>query len=201
LAKLLSDADEEKAFREHAIEIGHLARSWNRLHDNLGEIFSQIVSPQYPFVSLRIWHSIMSDRTQREMLKIAYQTKGALDTKRFPQAEDSLKWLIGEAQKLADRRNDAIHAPFRVGIQVFNDFKIIVEPDTGHENPRAKKLEGKDVLSELKFYRASSDTLLEYSTAISRSFFLDAPWPQKPTMPTLSPCRNHKATRRKNAPK
>jgi hypothetical protein len=105
----------EKAFAPYALEIGQLTRAWNALHDNLGQIFSQIVSPLNNNISGAVWYSPTSDAAQRKMLKAAYLAWGAIDTKTHPHAKDDIKWLIDEVQVLADQRNDAIHAPILVG--------------------------------------------------------------------------------------
>lgn len=202
MAKLISDDEEREAFQPYAVEIGFIAKAWNRMHDKLGAIYSQIVSPHYTYVSLKIWHSVPSDRMQRELLRIAYSTKGALNEGKFPQAEESLKWLTAEIQKLADRRNNAIHSPFNVGVLPYENFEISVYPDIFHENPRAARLSGSDILSELRFYRECSEILLQYTTEIYYAFYLGGSWPQKPKMPILGKTQgSKKGPRRKGAKK
>jgi hypothetical protein len=111
IARRPSSQQIEKAFAPYALEIGQLARAWNALHDTLGRIFSQIVSPGNYNISGAIWYSTPSDAAQRKMLKAAYLAWGAIDTKTHPRAKEDIKWLIGQVQALADQRNDAIHAP------------------------------------------------------------------------------------------
>jgi hypothetical protein len=99
----------------YALEIGQLTRARNALHDTLGEIFTQIVSPSNANVSRAIWYSIMSDKTQRDILKAAYLAWGAIDPKKHPKAKEDIKWLIKTVDNLGFQRNDAIHAPILVG--------------------------------------------------------------------------------------
>ena len=138
----------EKAFAPYALEIGQLARAWNALHDNLGQIFSQIVSPARPNISTAIWYSTQNDRAQRNMLMEAYLAVGAINSKTHPKAKDDIKWLIDQVQHLADRRNDAIHTPISVGMSVASR-EMIIKPDIFYGNPRARKLYGKECFQSL----------------------------------------------------
>jgi hypothetical protein len=58
-------------------------------------------------------------------------------------------YLTNETNKLAERRNDAIHAPCNA-LPGFHDFDI--KPISFFRNPRARALTGKDILSEFACY-------------------------------------------------
>jgi|SRR5580704_11853201 hypothetical protein len=188
----------EKAFAPYAIEIGQLARAWNALHDQLGQIFSQIVTPARPNISIAIWYSTPSDRTQRDMLKDAYLAVGAIDSKIHPKAKEDIKWLIDQVQCLADRRNDAIHAPISIGRSVASG-EMIIKPDIFYGNPRARKLYRKELLPELRWYRMCAVVLKEFSVLIWLCLRrTDGAWPEKPQLPTLGQTHFHRPSRRKN---
>jgi hypothetical protein len=184
-----------KAFAPYALEIGQLTRAWNALHDTLGEIFTQIVSPNNANVSRAIWYSILSDKTQRDILKAAYLAWGAIDAKTHPKA------LIKSVDNLGFKRNDAIHAPILVG-KSMRTGEMFVSSDIFYGNPRAIKLHGKELLLELRWYRMSADVLKRF--ALSLWFCLkrsDGSWPQRPLLPTLGQTQNHRPSRHKNSSK
>jgi hypothetical protein len=189
------------AFAPYALEIGQLTREWNALHDNLGQIFSRIVSPLNYNISGAVWYSTPSDAAQRKMLKAAYLAWGAIDTKTHPHAKADIKWLIDEVQILADQRNDAIHAPILVG-KSSRTGGMIVEVDIFYGNPRAKKLYGKELIKELTWYRMRADTLKKFSVLVWLHLRrTDGSWPERPLLPTLGQIHLHRPSHHKNSSK
>ena len=64
---------------------------------------------------LAAWRSIENDRTHREMLRatikaVSLNVANAERWKQTPKAPDDLLWVLKRTEKLADVRNDAIHA-------------------------------------------------------------------------------------------
>lgn len=188
----------DNAFAPFAMEIGKLTRSWNILQENLGEIFAQIVNDTNHNIPLAVWYSTHNDRAQREMLRRAYASFGAINNRRHPMAKEDIKWLLDRCDSLADQRNDALHAPLMLAISESNKT-IEVMPAYFLGNPRALKLKNKNILEELRWYRESAETLREY--ALSIGFYLGqdgTSWPEKPLMPTLGQTHPHRPSRRKN---
>lgn len=175
----------ERAFAPYALEIGHLARSWNQLQENLCLIFTRVVRADNTNIGQAIWYALRSDLTQREVLKAACSAFGAVDTRNRPTAINDIEWLTTKTYELSDQRNTAIHLPFMIGIDT-TTRKMVVMPHYFSNNRFSKKLKGKDdVLKELFYYRAKSDCLKDYAVAIW--FALGNPvrqWPSKPSLPT-----------------
>ena len=166
----------EKISRPYMEEIGRLACAWNGLQESLADLFWAILENPNGVVPFAIWHSISSDRSQREMLKAANAKFQWPD--RIKHAKKDIEWLLNETGKLADRRNDGLHAPYALITGLAGtEFR----PPDHSLNPRATKLIGKDILKELKWYAATATTLHSYSRGIR--FALVFPqqhaWPQK----------------------
>jgi hypothetical protein len=185
MTKLPTDAqirEVEDVFRPYIFALGQVAHAWNHLQETLASLFC-VVAGINQTIGLAIWHSLQSDRAQREMLRAALAVR-ALDedwSKKNPDAKASVSFILEEVNKLADRRNDAVHAPCSVGIHE-GEFEVI--PLSFWGNPRARKLKGKAILTEFSWYEACADSLRSYTHAVEAA--LDGgPWPDKPQMPTL----------------
>ena len=96
-----------------------------------------------------------NDRAQREMLRAAAKVKFSNEPHMpyvppHPRALEDVEWLLNEIDRLADRRNDAIHSPFW---QAYRGDEVKIEPAVNLGHPRARKLAGKDVLTEFRWYQ------------------------------------------------
>jgi hypothetical protein len=56
-------------FRAHIVQVGEIIYLWNRVHDNLFQIFWGIVGPADHTLAFELWHVIQSDSAQREMVQ------------------------------------------------------------------------------------------------------------------------------------
>ena len=108
---------------------------------------------------------------------------------------DDIKWLLSKVDKLADQRNDAIHAPLALtSSDAFVGVEVMAAYFDG--NPRAIKLKDKDILAELRWYRESAEVLRSY--ALSLWFSLGHPdrsLPQRPEMPLLGQSQSQRRSR------
>ena len=194
-----------KAFVPYALEIGYLSQAWNQLHEQLCSIFCQIVSPENSNIASAIWQSVPSDRTQRKMLEVAYLAPGAINKEKHLWAIDDIRYLLKEAETLANQRNDAIHAPFRIGYSPF-DKEFDVSPDVMQNNKRAWRFiksnpETKDILAELVWYRSKANILYRFGLSIWFHLRQTAgSSPQRPQMPALGVSPSRPPPRRKNKP-
>jgi hypothetical protein len=196
-----SEHTADRPFAPFAIEIGELTRSWNIFQENLGEIFAWIVNDLNPNIPLAVWYSTQNDRAQREMLRRAYASFGAVNNRQHPKAKEDIKWLLDRCDSLAEQRNDALHAPLMLAISEPNKT-IEVVPAYFLGNPRAIKLKNKNILEELRWYRESAETLRQYALSISFHLRTDGTsWPERPLMPTLGQTHRRKPSNRKNTPK
>ena len=181
----------EEAFHPVATEIGFLAREWNGLQDYLAQIFGQILGPANVSIPLAVWNSATSDRVQRDMLRAAIHAWGAFDQDET-EIFNEIKWLLDEANKLSDKRNNAIHAPLAVA-KNSHTLQLRVVPHTFANHPQAIRLKDKDVLAEFSTYRAQSKILKQHAKSIY--FYIRRkekfPLPQRPKLPTAGSKPGH----------
>jgi hypothetical protein len=130
------------------------AYEWNRLQEALGELFADAIHNNRQ--GFAIWYSTPNDRAQREMLRAAVDMGFPITDTVNPPRERVILWLLGEIEKVADRRDDAIHAPL---VFVNTSDGIDLSPMYWLGNPRARKLRDKDLLTEFKWYRSSAAAL------------------------------------------
>ena len=191
----------EKHFRPYVIAIGQVAPSWNDLCNRLGNLFWILLGAGFSEVPLAVWNSVPSDRSQRKMLrdmaKVAVR-HFSIDEK-YPSAADDIKWLIGEAEKLEDTRNDAIHSPLLTfpplsggGPDQAPALARQIIPDFGLGNPRARKLAEKDLLAEFRWCRDTAIVLRDYCDRVADAL-LGPPksWPQRPRLPARQRPSSH----------
>lgn len=171
------------ALKPYFIALGIVAHAWNHLHEELGKIFCAVTELDLP-IGMAIWHSLKSDRSQRDILKGAVcAAAGDPDwLKQHPNAMDGVLYLINKTNAVAEKRNDAIHAPCTV-IPGGDDFEIM--PVTFFGNEKAKHLRGKDILAEFSWYEKTADALKTHARAVRFALDSCGTWPEKPRMPTL----------------
>ena len=178
------------AFDEYCTALGHVASIWNHMQEGIGLLFCQLTGLSKT-VGMAIWYSTPSDRSQREMLRAAVGAMPDDFWEKFhaPSAKVDMLWLLSQANSLADRRNDAIHAPVSAGII---DGIVQIEAFKYHGNPRAQKLYGKEVLNELAWYRHSAATLFGFARTLNQAVERLIAWPEKPSMPALVQSKTRK---------
>jgi len=177
-------ANIENLLDPYFLALGRVAHSWNHLHEELGKVFCALTRVDLES-GMAIWHALKSDRSQRDILVGALIQKAEDEdwVERHPGAKEGLLDLISETNKLAERRNTAVHAPCNIVIAE-GEFQII--PITFFRNDKAKKLVGKDILKEFRWYEQFADALREHATDCRRALDLtNGTWPKKPLMPTL----------------
>jgi hypothetical protein len=177
----------------YIVSLGEVAHAWNHLQEEIGKLFC-LVSGLSNSVGMSIWHSIKSDRAQRDMLEGALSARSDEQwSEKYPKGVDDIRWLLDRVNVVADQRNNAIHAPCSLGIEG-DELEII--PIVFFGNPRARKLRGKDILNEFVWYKKCADTLKAFTREIEsalREPHAHYPWPDRPYIPTLEPSRRHKA--------
>ncbi len=197
---VVSEEKLQREFRPYALELGQLVYAWNKLQERLGHIFWLLVSSAKPLTTNAIWHSTSNDRAQRDMLRSAVDATPCSELTDKQKAD--LTWLLTQANKLADRRNDAIHSPYMFMVNQQDESDLSVMSSYLYDNPRAIKLRGKDLLAEFVWYRASAETLAQFAAniwlALSES---ENSWPKKPSMPHLSKSRASQPTVRREGGK
>jgi hypothetical protein len=139
---------------------------------------------------LAIWHSIKSDRAQRELLIAAVESdpRGASPANYV----DDIKWLCQRADSLEEARNNALHSP----IWAYQDApgKVTVRPVIGLGHIRAQKLFDKGaLLPQFRWCRDTAIMLAEFAFAMDAclSSGYMKPWPDRPQLPNRG--EGHKA--------
>lgn len=179
----LTDRYETAEFTPYVAALGKFALSWNELQDNLCSLFSIVSLNRAPqvgdvvsYFSAHVWHSIRSDRSQREMLDAAIKHSALASAN----LTEHGKWLIDRVTSLENRRNDILHSPlisWRMGTS-----RTVIVPNTFMRNPRAIGLaENIDVLKEIKSAANHALELSRYAERIAACLLNPGqPWPEKP---------------------
>ena len=202
--KSANEEDLREILRPYGIELGYVAFSWNRLHDNLANLFEIIIQSPSKGIGTAIWYSTDSDFAQRKMLRSA--TEKALHIKK--DRREAIIWLLNQVDDfLRHKRNDAMHSPVATAQGDFGEGETVwVIPDPGSGSPRAKSLWAKErthvrLVEELKDYGEFANTLAIYSHAMFMTFVAGHPWPQKPKLPHAHRTKIRKGSSGQNNPK
>jgi hypothetical protein len=187
-------------FRSYVSALGQLALAWNDLQESLAALFLSLhlhgppqAGDRVDYAPLWVWHSIRSDRTQKEMLR-ALIDHTTTDWGR-PNFKADTKQLIVMATALEGARNDAIHSPlFSTDKSLYGSAYRAganekVAPAAWQFNPRAVSLaKRQNLLGEFRYCRDTAIALSDYARAIDVALMNPArPWPDKPSLPTRSP--------------
>lgn len=187
-----------RAFRPLALEIGWLVYQWNRLHEAMAELFSDIASPKEVQIGFAIWHSTPNDRTQRDMLDAAIKARGGhnFDGRQY----NDVVWLLKQLKELAGKRNNAIHAPMIFATDP-GTWDIEILPNYFFGNPRATELRNKNLLQEFRWYKDHLARLADFAERLHFASAEGFPWPDRPPLPSVGQYRNQKPSHHKNTAK
>lgn len=171
----------EKSLQPYVVAVGMVCYEWNRLLESLGTLFSDVTGAGQR-IGMAVWYSQRSDRSQIAMLRAAIAAKGDEDwPKKLPRSRSDLEWLILEAEKLANERNLAVHAPLAA---IIESGRIEIIPHFFFGNPLAEKLLGTQLLPELTWCSAWARELRTFTDAARSSILWErATWPTRPAKP------------------
>jgi hypothetical protein len=121
------------------------------------------------------------------MLRCAIIEKTSGRWKMSPRAPDDPKWLLDRADKLANDRNNAIHAPCSLYLPGDGSSEVMAAVRTANAgNRRAKNLEGIDLLIELHWCAAYAERLGQFAGMLASA--MASPdhyeWPARPKIPS-----------------
>lgn len=169
---------------QYAEKIGHVAMSWSRMQEHLGQLFAYLVSPLHPMRGWAAWHAIASDLAQRAML--AAVVRETYEDPKDPMRVE-IEWMLGRIAALLDNRNGAVHVAFQMGI---GDTEVTMVPIDQTGNPRAKKLAGRELRDDFEFTHHRIAQVSLHAQALV-PFLLPpplprakGPLPQRPPSPT-----------------
>jgi hypothetical protein len=142
----------------YALAVGRVSGAWNSLHRTLGELFAVIIGGDRQLL-LTAWRSIENDRAQREMLRATIKAASPERWKRTPKAPDDLLWVLKRAGKLADVRNDAIHA--LVSLHIWSMEVNVALPPRGKREEKlfANAVKGRKLIDEFAKCQQDADAL------------------------------------------
>jgi hypothetical protein len=183
-----------REFRPYVAALGQLILAWNDMQESFAELFWHSTLSRGPrpgdsidYTPLRIWRSLHSDRQQRGLLRSIVDHLPHNWGR--PEAVSFLKNALSQADRLEERRNDAIHASLFYKAeslygQVHPGGEQIV-PATYLLNNRAQNLQKrKNILAEFRYCRdcaiTLSDHVQEVSSALVNPHFA---WPEILKMP------------------
>ncbi|HLG85991.1 MAG TPA: hypothetical protein VKZ79_02220 [Alphaproteobacteria bacterium] len=199
ILNLPTDEELRAAYAEYIAAVGAVAHVWNYLHEQLGQLFSLVMGGDYNR-TLAVWYAIPDDRQQRKLLRAALEASAKDRWKpRLPKARRHLFWLLQETDDLADRRNDAIHAP--CSIYVGEDGHGM-GPAFFNGNPRARKLKGRNIVQEFTWCSARAEQLSQFAErARSALISEDFAWPSRPAPPECGDRTSRQGQGRPTRPK
>jgi hypothetical protein len=179
------------AFDLYTAAVGRVAYAWNYLHEKLGGLFARVVGGyEYDVqrnVALAVWYSSYSDRSQRQMLEAAIKAaSGDPVWAQLPRnARDDLIWLIERANRLGDKRDEAIHAPCSLFVD-HEGSAMAANILSGHR--RARSLTGKELLIEFDWLERYIEALSRFTYGAWLAMSVGNPtWPEKPSAPDRRP--------------
>ncbi|MBV8323040.1 MAG: hypothetical protein JO049_20530 [Hyphomicrobiales bacterium] len=172
------------AFESYFNAVGKVVHAWNHLHEELGKLFCHVAGINEG-LGMATWHSSTNDKAQRLMLEAAI-TERSHDpdwSDDHPGAEKGIRWILHKANDMGEKRNTAIHAPCSI---IAGEQELEIFAYSFSQNPRAKKLRGKDILAEFDWYERSADALRRHVRDAQMALWdAHVPWPDKPRMPVL----------------
>lgn len=164
-------------FDGFAKAIGRATLAWNDLHVSIGSIFWALTKIPNGIVPGAIWHSLKSDRAQRDMtLELAMLDAMGHDIK--DDLRNDIKWLLDRTTSLEDMRNNIIHSPFIFYNGEITSFHLC-------QHKRALKLHGRDLSAYCEYFYESVTILRDYAERLEKTIRglekAAAPRPQLPT--------------------
>jgi hypothetical protein len=172
-----------------ATELGLHVIEWNDLCDSLGYLFATIADPGHLGPNppaLDSW-PCRSDKVQRKMLREEALKRKHEAENTFPKFGDDLAWLCDCCDRLADHRNDVVHAPLTFLLDEHGQA-VSVTASVFFGHPRAQTMDGKDLIAEFRTYTFCASALKFFARRIASSLrFGPTGWPERPSLPDLRP--------------
>lgn len=195
--KMKDNRPEKRITDDHALAIGRIAIAWNELQESLAELFAGLFGKRRWRYALTAWQALTNDRAQREMLRAVAEARFGADNRAYQE----VGWLVDQAhQHLSDGRNTGIHMP----LMVLRDLDGIVSvlPLALFGNARAKRMMGKDLLSEYAAYGEDIRKMFTFATGLRFRISVGrGAWPQRPQIRQRERSKTPKALRRQKTPK
>jgi len=165
----------------HALAIGKIAMAWNEYHSILGELYSDLFTHGRNWqLALAAWHSIPSDKTQRDMLRKVAELKFKTSSRELKE----INWLLEKTNEVVSvQRNIGLHT--LLWSFVADDGKHLILPIVSNDRT-AKALANTKVLHEYIHYEKQIRKMLSF--AVGLQFALSPrrkgkkQWPERPAL-------------------
>jgi len=174
----LEEATFRRAYEPYAAEMGHANIAWNRLQENLGNLFGVLLGSKHKEVAASIWYATTNDRLVRDILAAVAQTK----LRRRKELLEDVEWLLARTDAIAEDRNNVIHSPLILARLLGPSLFALPDYFSGHK--RAKKLKNKDLIDEYKELGERATKLCEFANALVQHIHKSSlPCPERPGGP------------------
>lgn len=174
-------------YKPYALAIGQLSLAWNDLHEALALLFIELLANGLVYPAQDIWNAQNFDRPKRTLIRAVIKTN-RYKLPNFTDLQEKVTWLLDEADKLEDARNDAIHSPLvsskgenLSAIQPASAHRVL--PLTAFGNRRALKLGQKELLSEFRWCRQAAITLRDFAHELYDAAASHRPCREIPSLP------------------
>jgi hypothetical protein len=206
-----TSAEISSALRPYAEAIGRANIQWNNLQQQFATFFWTVFEGNNE-EAIAVWHAITSDRTQRLMLKEASKIKFIVrahhpsiltdeQADRSYAIYDRIEFLLDQAQKFEDTRNNAIHSPIRVNCTI-DHFHVYLDRENFRAQAFVEKLKHNNltIVDELNYLERSLSTLNKFASEFWYCWVRNQPLPDRPRMPHRAPRRRRNPSHRKAKP-
>jgi hypothetical protein len=169
-----------RTFNPYAKGLGEVALIWNDFHMVLSGLFGSVTKIPNLIAADTIWNSLRADRSQRVMLESLIDLN-AINYNIPSKLRDEMLWVLDQATRIEDLRNDLLHSPVLLG----DDKKPFAWHHLG--NYRAKKLAGKDLLREARLFYDHVIILREYTEKLHEAYRRqgsEVRLPRRPSLPS-----------------
>ena len=159
-----------------------------------------------------IWSSAAYDRPKRAMLKALMNPIIAADFHQFPKLVADVSWILGEADKIEEIRNNAVHAPLIwIGdhpaiAALAAELESPVIPNVILGNKRALLVSRPGMrggpIKEYRWGKDASLVLRDFTVTIGVAMTVEgAPWPDRPQLPNRGDSQGAKYRPRPKPPR
>ncbi len=174
---------------------------WNMLHEQLFLLFVAANDGTTHMRSYEatygIWHTIQSDKTQREMLEVAAKSRFGPYTDLYSKKQHqtaldkkvlaAILWITKMAAELSMHRNDAAHSPVYFALREDSsprDPRFIVMPTASGRKQAVKRLSDAPTREIWRRVRGDLIALTGYASGYRLALLSDgrAPLPRKPRL-------------------
>jgi len=171
-------------------------------------LFCTVMGGGFSNQFLAVWHALKNDAAQRAILLAAAKDSFGYDSPLGAKLFAEIEWINGQARRVEDTRDDALHSP----LWGYAQRETPVVPVTGLGHVRAKKLAEahakRGLFNEFRWCRDAALVLTDYVKEIDELLSSDPlpllSLPDRPSLPnrgqTKSDSSRSRRTRKAKAP-